>query len=199
MLSAEYESRKPAPITGGGLPFVRRRVYIIGMMSADDVWDILTRLEAVGIGNWVDGGWGVDALLGMQTRTHDDLDIVIAAKDLDVARNALHALGFIVAVDELPTRCVLRDAGDRRIDVHPVTFDKAGGGIQRLPGGQVFRYPPEGLAGRGTIAGRSVRCLTPELQLRCHLSYEPDDDDRQDVRLLCERFGLVIPDAYRDR
>jgi lincosamide nucleotidyltransferase A/C/D/E len=138
----------------------------------------------------------VDALLGEQTRPHDDLDIVMAMGQLDAARDALRALGFVLAVDELPTRCVLRDAGDRRIDVHPVTFDREGGGLQQQPDGPPFRYPPEGLAGTGTIAGRPVRCLSPELQLRCHLGYEPDDDDCHDVRLLCERFGLAMPKPY---
>ena len=117
---------------------------------------------------------------------------------LDAARDALRPLGFVLTVDELPTRCVLRDAGNRRIDIHPVTFDREGGGFQKQPNGSSFRYPPEGLAGSGTIAGRIVRCLSPELQLRCHLAYEPDDDDRHDMRLLCERFGLAVPDVYKN-
>jgi lincosamide nucleotidyltransferase A/C/D/E len=166
------------------------------MMRAEDVHEIVDCLEAVGIAVWLDGGWGVDALLGEQTRPHDDLDVVMAMGQLDAAQDALRGLGFMLTVDELPTGCVLRDAGDRRLDVHPVTFDREGGGLQRQPDGSDFRYPPEGLIGTGMIAGRTVRCLTPELQLRCHLAYEPDDDDRHDVRLLCERFGLTLPKAY---
>jgi hypothetical protein len=38
-----------------------------------------------------------------------------------------------------------------------------------------------------------VRCLTPELQLRHHLGYTPDDHDRRDIRLLADRFGLAPP------
>jgi len=34
-------------------------------------------LRALGIEIWLDGGWGVDALLGEQTRPHKDLDIVV--------------------------------------------------------------------------------------------------------------------------
>lgn len=168
------------------------------MMGTDDVREVLTCLEASGIAVWLDGGWGVDALLGEQTRPHDDLDIVMAMAQLGAAQDALRVLGFVLMVDELPTRCVLRDAGDRRIDVHPVAFDAEGGGLQRQPDGSDFRYPPEGLAGTGTIAGRPVRCLTPELQLRCHLAYEPDADDRHDMRLLCARFGLVLPEIYKN-
>lgn len=168
------------------------------MMRAKDVLEVLTCLEVASIVVWLDGGWGVDALLGAQTRPHDDLDIVLAIAQLDAAQNALRDLGFVLAVDELPTRCVLRDAEDRRIDIHPVIVDREGGGIQRQPDGSSFRYPPEGLAGSGTIAGRIVRCLTPELQLCCHLAYEPDDDDCHDMRLLCERFDLSLPNVFEN-
>jgi lincosamide nucleotidyltransferase A/C/D/E len=34
------------------------------MMTAAHVLDALERLEAAGVEAWVDGGWGVDALLG---------------------------------------------------------------------------------------------------------------------------------------
>jgi len=171
-------------------------VYIIGMMCAADVLDVLAFLERGNVAVWLDGGWGVDALIGEQARPHDDLDIVIEVRRLDAAQDALRDLGFVLAADELPTRCVLRAAGDRRIDVHPVTFDSEGGGLQRQPDGSDFRYPPEGLVGMGMIAGRPVRCLTPELQLRCHLSYEPDANDVHYMRLLCARFGLTVPAIY---
>jgi lincosamide nucleotidyltransferase A/C/D/E len=39
-------------------------------------------LEEAKVTVWVDGGWGVDALLGEQTRPHKDLDIAIEEKDL---------------------------------------------------------------------------------------------------------------------
>jgi lincosamide nucleotidyltransferase A/C/D/E len=43
-------------------------------------------LEKLGIEIWVDGGWGVDALLGEQTRPHKDLDIAIQQKDVPQLR-----------------------------------------------------------------------------------------------------------------
>lgn len=168
------------------------------MIHVGDVLEIVACLDVAGVAVWLDGGWGIDALLGEETRPHDDLDVVMGMAKLDAAREALHALGFVLAVDELPTRCVLRDAGDRRIDVHPVVFDCEGGGLQRQPDGSDFRYPPEGLSGIGMVVGRVVRCLTPELQLRCHLVYVPDDDDRHDIRLLCNRFSLPLPDIYKN-
>lgn len=166
------------------------------MMRAQDVLEAVSRLEAAGIATWLDGGWGVDALLGSETRPHDDLDIVVAVAQLDNARDALRALGYVLAVDELPTRCVLRDPADRRIDVHPVTIGPTGEGRQRLPDGTDGIYPAEGFGGQGIVGGEPVRCITADVQIRHHLGYEPDDDDRYDVRLLCERFGLELPAAF---
>ena len=44
---------------------------------------------------------------------------------------------------------------------------------------------------RGSIAGRKVRCITPELQIRWHEYEGFDDVDWEDLQALCERFGLV--------
>lgn len=144
----------------------------------------------------MDGGWGVDALLGEQTRPHADLDVVLGIEQLAAAQAALAPLGFSLTEDELPTRCVLQDARGRQLDVHPVRFDERGSGWQAQPDGPSFEYTAAGLAGQGVIAGRAVRCLSAELQLLTHQAYEPDDNDRHDVRLLCARFGFALPDAY---
>jgi lincosamide nucleotidyltransferase A/C/D/E len=38
------------------------------MVSAEHVIGIIERLSVAGIGVWVCGGWGIDALLGRETR-----------------------------------------------------------------------------------------------------------------------------------
>ena len=168
------------------------------MMSGPEVLEILDVLVEAGVEAWVDGGWGVDALLGEQTREHEDVDLVIALEDGRRAGKALSALAFFLGEDERPTRFVLEHEDGRRIDFHTVVFDEEGGGVQRLQDGRSYRYPPEGFAGEGVIGGRAVRCLTPEVQLECHLGYEPVETDRHDMRLLAERFGLRLPRAYRE-
>ena len=81
-------------------------------MTASDVLAILDRLDAAGIAWWVDGGWGVDALLGEQTRPHHDLDF--AVREQDVPR-----LGAIlpefreIDLHQRPSAYVLRDAQGR--------------------------------------------------------------------------------------
>ncbi|MFL5939492.1 MAG: nucleotidyltransferase domain-containing protein, partial [Gaiellaceae bacterium] len=90
-------------------------------MNEDDVLDVLRRLDAAGLAWWIDGGWGVDALLGEETRPHDDLDLIVRREDLDRARALLPE--FVRVEDDWwPARYVLRDASGRQIDFHPVTF-----------------------------------------------------------------------------
>jgi lincosamide nucleotidyltransferase A/C/D/E len=50
-------------------------------MSEDNVIDLLKKAEQINVDVWLDGGWGVDALLGQQTRPHNDIDIFIQRKD----------------------------------------------------------------------------------------------------------------------
>ena len=63
-------------------------------MRSTDVLEIVGRLESDGIRYWVDGGWGVDALLEDETWSHDDLDLVITRVQSGQAQPALSKLGF---------------------------------------------------------------------------------------------------------
>lgn len=169
---------------------------IITGVEVDEVLHVINQLTAAGIRTWVDGGWGVDALLGRQTRHHDDLDLALPLVDVNRALRVLAALGYHVVDDELPTRVDLRADDDRRVDLHPLTFDADGNGRQQLQDGSFGTYSADGLRGQGRIAGRRVACLTPDLQIRLHRGYTPDDDDRRDVALLAEEFGLPLPPGY---
>lgn len=168
------------------------------MMTAEDVLAVMDRLMDARLRVWLDGGWAVDAALGEQTREHEDLDLVGELLDVDAAGELLAALGYRLTEDERPIRVVYNAGEGRGVDFHTVVFDEGGGGIQGLPGGGACRYPPEGFSGVGTVAGRALPCLTPEVQVYfCHQGYEPAEKDRHDVTLLSERFGLVLPEAYK--
>ncbi|HEY2550431.1 MAG TPA: hypothetical protein VGI64_07625 [Streptosporangiaceae bacterium] len=169
-----------------------------GQMTAADVTEVLDALDQAGVTTWLDGGWGIDALAGEQTREHEDLDLAVDAKQLGRAQRALAGLGFALdrlAVPGLPARAVLRDDRARQIDLHPLTLDAAGDGWQPLGGGAWGRYPAEGLSGTGSVGGRPVSCLTAALQLTFHLGYPPRDSDRHDLNLLAQRFGVPLPPA----
>jgi lincosamide nucleotidyltransferase A/C/D/E len=166
-------------------------------MTADDVVGVLGGLDAAGIWYCVEGGWGVDALLGAQTREHDDLDLGVRLDDVDRICSAFSE--FTRDDVEWPSSFVLRDEGGKKIDAHPLTFDASGDGWQAMVHGPPSRWPREHLDARGRIGGRDVRCITPQLQLRWHEYDGVDDVDWEDMRRLCERFELTPPHALAAR
>jgi lincosamide nucleotidyltransferase A/C/D/E len=146
----------------------------------------------------VEGGWGVDALLGEQTRPHGDLDLGVRLED--VARIVSALPEFERSDDEWPSAFVLRDRDGRKLDCHPLTFDEHGDGWQaNATGGPPYRWPREGMQARGRIDGVEVPCISAELQLKWHVYPEFDDVDWHDVQRLCDRFGLAPPAECRAR
>jgi len=166
-------------------------------MTAADVIGILDLLEAAGVESWLDGGWGVDALLGEQTRDHDDVDLVLRVSDVPAMRDALAGEGFELNRGEPDSNYVLRDGRGREIDVHPIRFDEGGNGVYRMENGEDWIYPAEGFSGRGRIEGRDVKCLSPDVQMLGHAGgYEPHWTDFHDMRLLNSRFGTPLLPPY---
>src|ERR1700736_3930072 len=91
-------------------------------MTPVDVIDLYTSIENLGVKIWVDGGWGVDALLGEQTRPHKDLDIAIQQKDIPMLHEFLQARGFrdVTRDDTTTWNFVLGDESGREVDVHVI-------------------------------------------------------------------------------
>jgi hypothetical protein len=85
-----------------GYPSVRGRNAAAAMMGPAEVIEVLEVLGAAEIPVWLDGGWGIDALVGEQTRAHDDLDLVVARPDCARAQDALAPLGFAQAPEIEP-------------------------------------------------------------------------------------------------
>jgi lincosamide nucleotidyltransferase A/C/D/E len=167
------------------------------VFPAEKVLLVLDTLHRGGWRAWLDGGWGVDALLGEVTRPHDDVDLVVELAALPAVLDALATLGFSVTENLAPVRVVLRSSDGLQVDLHPVTFAEDGTGWQRgaSPDGSDCPYPAEGFA-EGRILDRVVPCLTPELQLEHHGGYAPRDHDRMDMARLASRFGLSLREPY---
>jgi len=161
-------------------------------MTGEDVADLIALLERHGLEVYVDGGWAVDAVLGEQTRPHDDLDIALPHAQVPRLRALLAARGFHEQRRDDSWECnfVLADEAGRRMDVHSYTLDTAGGNV----GG--VAYTREHLTGHGVIGGHRVRCIAPAWLVKFHTGYELDHKDWHDVRRLCERFQIAIPDEY---
>ena len=104
-------------------------------MTATDVITLYTELENLNIKIWVDGGWGVDALIGEQTRPHKDFDIAIQQKDVTRLRQLLHKQGYreIKLQEARPWNFVLGDQNGREIDVQVIVIDEREDGIYGPP------------------------------------------------------------------
>jgi lincosamide nucleotidyltransferase A/C/D/E len=152
-------------------------------VHAEDVLAVLELLAQRGLRVWVAGGWGVDALLGRQTREHADVDLACRAEDEAPILAALQQRGYRVVLDYRPARVALADDDGREVDLHPVRFDADGRGIQAGLHGQQFAYPPDAF-GAGTIGGQAVACLSVAQQLRFHTGYALREHDRQDLAAL---------------
>ena len=66
----------------------------ISDMPQETVLEIISLLNGHGIELILDGGWAVDALLGYQSRPHEDLDLVVFHEDLPAIRKILENNGF---------------------------------------------------------------------------------------------------------
>jgi lincosamide nucleotidyltransferase A/C/D/E len=158
-------------------------------MRQDDVVQIIDELERADVGVWVDGGWGVDALVAKETRPHSDLDLALDKERLAKARTILEEMGFRhdeTADPGLPARLVMIDKSGLQVDLHPLRFDEKGDGWQQLSQSEEKwgHYPSEDLSASGQIGNRQVRCLSPELQLRFRKGYELRAEDEHDLGLL---------------
>jgi lincosamide nucleotidyltransferase A/C/D/E len=67
-------------------------------MRAEDVLRVLGVLRGVGVDVWVGDGWGVDALVGRETRPHRDLDPMHPAEQEPTMVAADRPFGY-------PARC----------------------------------------------------------------------------------------------
>ncbi len=156
------------------------------LVIAEQVLIVLKRLHDAGVRAYITGGWGVDALIGTQTRPHADLDIAIDSEREANAINALEAMGFRGSpeVDWHLVRFVMRDTEGREIDLHPVRFDEGGNGVQANVDGLPSFHYPAGQLTTGHIDGQTVPCISSSLQFVFHQGYEPRPRDEHDLCVL---------------
>jgi len=167
------------------------------VMPAATVVDLLGVLAGHGVDARLSGGWGVDALLGEQTRDHDDLDLWLPAAHLEPLVDAVTGYGL----DRLfpwpgnrPWNFVLHDGGRLRVDLH--LYEPLPDGLLHFgPVTAATVFPAAALDGHGVVAGTAVRCEAPQWSVRWHSGYPPRAKDRHDVGLLCRRFGIALPDG----
>jgi lincosamide nucleotidyltransferase A/C/D/E len=160
-------------------------------MSAASAARIYVALSETGGPFWVDGGWGVDALLGRETRAHCDIDLVVTEPALAILLSGLAGLGFapMRTADQRAWNFVMADPDGHQVDLHVVNFDTDGNGIYGPPENADV-YPASAFGAKGEIAGVAVRCTTPCWQISTRTGYTLRSSDLHDIRLLKSAFDL---------
>lgn len=169
-------------------------------MTANMVHWFLDLFDELGIEVWIDGGWGVDALLGEQTRKHQDLDIIISWEDSAVLTEALLARGFVdIHTDDRKDRnFVMGHQLHGLIDFHVVKLTEDGGALYG-PGEIDWVITESELNAVGLIGEREVRCLSVDYQVRSHAGYALQDTDFADLRALQEKYGVaLLPEQVKE-
>jgi lincosamide nucleotidyltransferase A/C/D/E len=165
-------------------------------MQGHAVVELYEALAGARVDIWIDGGWAVDALIGRQTRPHDDLDIAVEARCVGALREILTERGYVESPSRESSRWnfVLSDPAGRRIDVHVVELDQELGVLGDPLDG--IAYPAGALTGRGRIGSLPVNCVRADVLLLFKTSYPPRAVDRHDVATLCELLGRPVPDTH---
>jgi 2'-5' RNA ligase len=189
----------------GGLPGVgpgadalleqlRGRLFRVG---DDDLRAVADRLDASGVSWCLAGGWGIDALLGAQTRPHADIDVCVDWEDDGESRAvaALVPLGYEVTAHRspsgsvFPVRSVLRRPDGRTLDLLLVTSATGPG----APGPTVAAPLPTADRTSGTIDGRTYPCISVGRQVAAHEGFRLYREQRRDLEALVSRFGVACP------
>lgn len=169
------------------LPPLQRIKYRIIHTPAWRVLAVLDALTAADVRVWVAGGWGVDALLGRQTRPHCDIDLVIGNDGPSYQQVAqilaLEGFRFVLASHTpgipIPWCHVWRHEAGHKVEVLPVPLDEPPFAANRADVGGAGQPFTE-----GSINGRPVPCLSAGLQLLLHTGYPQRKIDNRDVALL---------------
>ena len=164
------------------------------MVNKIDAVEIITWAEENEISIWVDGGWGVDALLKEETRAHNDIDLFVGESNGKKFISILKKKGFVEIVESYTTEShtVWKDAKGRIIDLHIFKLNEQGYIVF-----EGKEYPPNVFNGIGEIGNKKVKCIDAENQVLFHLGYEHNENDVHDVKLLCEKFGIPVPGEYK--
>lgn len=164
--------------------------------TSSDVLELIDLLDEAGIVHWIAGGWGIDALVGHETRPHRDLDALVPFRRVLDVHRLLLAHGYQIEADGFPTRFEMIHESGCRVEVHPVRLDERGGGRLEMADGTWWISTKDALSARGAIGGRSVTCVSVSQQVTNHTGYEPTEKDRADMAVLAKAFSIRVPSGY---
>lgn len=152
--------------------------------KADLLW-ILDLLDSMNMKYWVDGGWGIDILLGQQKREHRDVDINFDGTYTDALLEKLTQQGCEITTDWRPCRIELYHPDRSYLDIHPLTINEDGSAKQAAPDGGWYELEADWFSS-ASFEGRIIPCISAEAQKLFHSGYELREKDRIDIQNLEE-------------
>lgn len=155
------------------------------IVTKEDLLKVIDLFEEIQITYWLDGGWGVDALVGKQTRNHRDIDINYDANETERLLDTLIKVGYQVETDWMPVRAELYHPELGYLDIHPFIIEADGSCKQSdLEGG--FYNIDAKYFGQTIFEGRKIPCISIEGQKVFHSGYELRKSDIHDLKCLEE-------------
>lgn len=154
-----------------------------GITSKENLIDVLNLLDDLNIKYWVDGGWGVDILIGKQNRDHRDIDIDFDSESEKVLLDALKEKGYKITTDWSPSRIELHHPELGYLDIHPLIINKDGSARQAAPDGGWYEFEAKWFS-TAVFEGRIIPCISAEAQKLFHSGYELREVDKIDMKNL---------------
>lgn len=152
-------------------------------VTKSDLMRVLKIMEKSGIRYWVEGGWGVDVLAGMQSRKHRDIDIDFDAAQTGRLLEILKRHGYKMETDQAPVRIELYSKALGYLDLHPFVLQDSGAAKQANPEGGWYELKADWF-GSAVFEGKYVPCISAEGQKAFHSGYELREVDRQDIKII---------------
>jgi len=173
----------------------RLRTRLRPQMSLHDLLETMAALESCGVPYRIAGGWGIDVLVGRQTREHFDLDIVLEDYERDELRAcaALAMLGFNNRETTdggvwMPAVSMLNDGKGRRIELMGIDWSRVESALHTEDGATNNGVPLDDLVetvlGVGSIDGRPAPCLSRRAQLLFHSGFPLTREHLRDLEAL---------------
>lgn len=151
--------------------------------TKEDLMTVINILENAGIIYWIDGGWGIDILVGKQTRCHRDIDINFDSQHTEKLLNILFEYGYEVDTDWKPVRIELYSEKYGYLDIHPFVLNEDGTSKQADLEGGWYEFDKD-LFGNAVFEGKMIPCISVKGQKLFHSGYDLRDKDKHDILIL---------------
>lgn len=151
--------------------------------TKENLIEVLNLLDSLQIKYWIDGGWGIDILLGKQTREHRDIDVNFDGEFTELLLNTLKDNGYKVVTDWSPTRIELHHSELGYIDIHPLVINEDGSAKQAGLNNDWYDFKAEWFS-NALFKDRVIPCISAEAQKLFHSGYELREVDKIDLENL---------------